>query len=135
MCYYKGTRYACAHTAYTSFFKACRTEAERRANSGSCGPCEVKVPHPLNTVSIGYVCESCQRMDDIVKRLKVTLENFREKMEEIREAGARLRERRTREVVEAARSDEARAADIEGKDVNYGGKEGEEGEFPNVRSS
>ena len=135
MCYYKGTRYSCTHTAYTSFSKACRTETERRANLGSSTPCEVKVSHPLNTVSVGYVCESCQRMEDLVKRLKVALGDSREKMEEIREARVRFRERRMKELEEAARSDEARVIDVEGKNADDGSKEGGDREFPNVRSS
>lgn len=134
MCYYKGTRYTCAHTAYTSFFKACRTEAARRANPGSSPPCGVKVCHPLDTVSVGSMCESCQRMDDLVKKLKATLGNFRERIEEIREAGARVREGRMREVEEAAGCGVARGVDIEKKTVE-GEDEGEKGEFPNVRSS
>lgn len=73
-------------------------------------------------------------MDDIVKRLKVTLGNFRERVEEIREAGVRLREGRVREVEEAAGCGMARGVDVEKKTVE-GEDEGEKGEFPNVRSS
>lgn len=135
MCYYKGTRYTCAHTAYTSFFKACRTEAARRASPGSCPPCEVKVCHPLNTVSVGSVCESCQRMDDIVKRLRVALGSFREKVEEIKRASVRLRERRMKEVEEAAGCDEARTVDVERENKCEEEDDGWRGEFPNVRSS
>lgn len=137
MCYYKSTRYTCSHTAYTSFFKACRVEAERRADREGRAPCEVKVAHPLDTVSVGSVCESCQRMDDLVKKLKVALGNFRERVEALKEARIRFRERRMKEVEEAAGRDEARAVGVEGRKKYEGEREwGEEGVvLPNVRSS
>lgn len=70
-----------------------------------------------------------------MKRLKVALGDSREKMEEIREARVRFRERRMKELEEAARSDEARVIDVEGKNADDGSKEGGDREFPNVRSS